>query len=290
VIFVLGSYFSKRAFRPFRVINNKVNQINESNLHLRLEEGSGKDEIAELVGTFNRMLDRIEMAFETQNNFVSNASHELRTPLTAIVGEADYALSKERSTDEYRQSLQAIGKQAEKLQMLTRGLLNLAQTGFDGQKLQWNPVRLDELVFEVKDTTDSILPENNVKVSLLQLPDDAAMMVTAGSYDLLKIAVGNIVLNACKYSDNKEVSLELSFNNKFAIITIADQGIGIPEEDLKHIYDPFFRASNAQTYEGYGIGMPLSHNIIRLHKGKIDVLSSAGKGTVVHIYLPLISN
>lgn len=287
VIFLIGYYFSRRTFRPFRVINNKVNQINENNLHLRLEHTEGTDEIAELVRTFNQMLDRIEMAFETQNNFISNASHELRTPLTAIVGEADYALSKERSTAEYRQSMQQIISQAEKLQLLIRGLLGLAQTGFDGQKIDWRPVRMDELVYDVKENISSILPGNHVKVSLLQLPDDESGMCCTGSYDLLKIAVGNIVLNACKYSDNKEVSLELSFTRKEAIITVTDQGIGIPAEELKHIYDPFFRASNTQAYEGYGIGMPLSYNIIRLHKGRIDVISRPGQGTIVHLHLPL---
>lgn len=287
VICLIGYYFSKRTFRPFRVINNKVHQINENNLHLRLEPLEGTDEIAELVKTFNEMLDRIEMAFETQNNFISNASHELRTPLTAIVGEADFALSKERSTTEYRQSIQQITAQAEKLQLLIRGLLSLAQTGFDGTKIDWKPVRMDELVYDVKENIGSILPDNHVKVSLLQLPDDENSMYCTGSYDLLKIAVGNIVLNACKYSDNKEVSLELSFTRKEAIITVTDEGIGIPAEELKHIYDPFFRASNTQAYEGYGIGMPLSYNIIRLHKGRIDVVSRPGQGTIVHLHLPL---
>jgi len=287
VICIIGYYFSRRTFRPFRLINSKVNQINENNLHLRLEPLEGTDELAELVRIFNRMLDRIELAFETQNNFISNASHELRTPLTAIVGEADYALSKERTSAEYRNSLLEVMTQAEKLKSLTQGLLGLAQTGFDGKKINWKLVRLDELVFEVKQNIDSILPGNRVKVSFLQLPEDEGQMFCMGSYDLLKIAIGNIVVNACKYSENKDVSLDLSFNRKYATITVADEGIGIPEEDLKHIYDPFFRASNAQQYEGYGIGMPLSYNIIRLHKGKIDVISKPNEGTVVHIHLPL---
>ncbi len=283
----IGYYFSRRTFRPFRTINNKVNQINENNLHLRLEQVEGTDEIAELVRTFNQMIDRIEMAFETQNNFISNASHELRTPLTAIVGETDYVLAKDRTPEEYRLSIQQIGSQAEKLKSLINGLLGLAQTGFDGKKIAWSSVRLDQLIYDVKENIDSIMPGNQVKVSLLHLPDDERRMFCIGSYDLLKIAIGNIVLNGCKYSDNKTVTLDLSFSKNHAIITVADQGIGIPQEELKHIYDPFFRASNTQAYEGYGIGMPLSNNIIRLHKGKIDVLSRLGQGTIVHIYLPI---
>lgn len=282
-----GQYFAKRSFSPFRKMAGKVKQINENNLHLRLEDTEGNDEIAELTATFNKMLDRIEMAFETQNNFISNASHELRTPLTAITAEADYSLSKERTPQQYQQSLQQISQQSNRLQHLIHGLLGLAQTGFDGKKLIWERIRLDQLVYDVKENVDDIMPGNKVTVSIAALPEDETRMSISGSYDLLKVAVSNIVLNACKYSDNQPVTLELLFESFSATIIIKDKGIGIPSEELKHIYDPFFRASNTQQYEGYGIGMPLSKNIIRLHKGSIEVLSQQHKGTNVVIKLPL---
>jgi signal transduction histidine kinase len=287
IIYLIGYVFAKRTFRPFRTINNKVKQINENNLHLRLEQTDGTDEIAELTRTFNKMIDRIEMAFETQNNFISNASHELRTPLTAIIGEADYALSKERTPGEYKQSIQHIATQSARLQHLIKGLLDLAQTGFDGKKLAWQQLRLDQLIYDVKENADTILADNRIVVSIHNLPADESKMTITGSYDLLKIAIGNILLNACKYSGSDKVTLQLLFEEKYAVITVTDTGIGIPADELGHIYDPFFRASNAQSYEGYGIGMPLSNNIIRIHKGKITVSSKVGTGTTVQIFLPL---
>ena len=287
ISYLVGQYFAKRTFSPFRNITGKVKQINENNLHLRLEETEGQDEIAELTQTFNKMIDRIEMAFETQNNFISNASHELRTPLTAITAEADFALSKERNTEEYKQSMQHIAAQSSKLQQLIKGLLDLARTGFDGKKLMWETIRLDQLVYDVKENADAILPGNNVSVAVTNFPDDENKMNITGSYDLLKVAISNIVLNACKYSGNKNVLLQLSLEDKFGKITVSDTGIGIPAPDLKYIYDPFFRASNVTQYEGYGIGMPLSKNIIRLHKGKINVSSKENEGTTVEILLPL---
>jgi signal transduction histidine kinase len=287
VSYLAGHYFAKRTFRPFRSITNKVTQINENNLHLRLEETGGKDEIAELTQTFNRMIDRIEMAFETQNNFISNASHELRTPLTAIAAEADFALAKERTAAEYQQSIQHIVSQSGKLQQLIKGLLDLAQTGFDGKKLTWEKIRLDQLIYDVKENADAIMPANNVTVSIDQFPEDENKMTITGNYDLLKIAISNIVLNACKYSNNQKVLLQLKFEEAYGRITVTDTGIGIPPEDLKHIYVPFFRAANTRPYEGYGIGMPLSNNIIRLHKGKIEVNSKEHEGTVVQVALPL---
>lgn len=285
--FLIGQYFSRRSFSPFRVINSKVKQINENNLHLRLEESEGSDEIAELTKTFNAMLDRLETAFETQNNFISHASHELRTPLTTITAEADVALSKERTAFEYEESIRLISQQALKLQELIQGLLNLAKTGFDGKKLSWQKIRIDQLLYDVKENADAILPGNNVSINFKNFPENEDCMMMAGSYDLLKAGISNILLNACKYSNNNKVLLEASFEKNHAVILIKDSGIGIPADEMKYIFDPFFRASNTTHFEGYGIGMPLSKNIIRLHKGKIEVVSKENEGTSVSIQLPL---
>jgi signal transduction histidine kinase len=123
-----------------------------------------------------------------------------------------------------------------------------------------------------------------LKTELPANHDDISLF---GNYDLLKIAIGNVVLNACKYSNNKEVTIQMDIQNRQGIITITDTGIGIPSAEIKHIYDPFFRASNTKGFEGYGIGMPLSANIIKLHKGRIEVSSELEKGTTVTIFLPL---
>ncbi len=283
----IGLYFSKKTYKPIRNITNRVNQITEANLHLRLKERTGSDELTELTDTFNQMLNRLETAFESQNNFISNASHELRTPLTAITGEADFALSRPRTPEEYQLSLQRITDYSEKLKELTKGLLALAQTGFDGKKQSRELIRADELLFEVKTNCDAILPGNKVQVNIDAMPADEANTGVKGNYDLLKIALSNIVMNACKYSDNKPVNLHLEFRDKRVIIEVTDTGIGIPAAELKNIYDPFFRASNAEKYDGYGIGMPLSKNIIRLHNGTIAVDSVVNSGTTVRIILPV---
>jgi signal transduction histidine kinase len=288
LIFGVGLFFSRKTFQPIRDIINRVKEISQGNLHLRLTERKGGDEIAELTSTFNQMLDRLETAFEAQNNFISNASHELRTPLTAILGEADYSLSKERTPEAYRYSLEQITHQAEKLQTLSKGLLALAQTGFDGTTQSWKTVRLDQLLFDVKEDCDAILPDNRVQVCLDELPPEEEGLTISGNYDLLKIAINNIVLNACKYSKNKPVSLRLLLHQQRVDIVVRDKGIGIPRDELKYIYDPFFRASNTKDFEGYGIGMPLANNIVRLHKGKIYVHSEEGEGTEVKIALPLV--
>lgn len=289
LIYTVGLYFSKKTFKPIRDAIGSVKEISEVNLHLRLPEKEGSDEIAELTRTFNQMLGRLELAFEIQNNFIGNASHELRTPLTAIVCEADFSLHRERNAEEYKKSMQQILNQAEKLQALTKGLLELAQTGFDGQKQRQETIRLDQLLIDVKSNCDAIIPGNNIQVDLSHMPDDEKSISIKGNYDLLKVAVGNIVINACKYSRNQLVILQLLPEGFHVIIKVKDVGIGIPEEELKYIFDPFFRASNTQEYKGHGLGMPLSNNIIRLHNGSIHVCSSQKEGTLVTITLPLVS-
>lgn len=286
-VFALSIFFSRKIFAPVRDITHRVKDISAHNLHLRLQEGSGKDEITELAQTFNNMLDRLEASFETQNNFVSNASHELRTPLTTIIGEADLALSKPRTEQEYRQTLQVIVREAARLQHLTASLLKLAQAGFDGQKQEWGMQRMDELLMSVKRTVDEIEPNNRVRISL-QMPDDEWAISVRGNDHLLHLALTNIVLNACKYSDNKSVMLSLVCSDGYIVIAVVDEGIGIPAAEIKYIFDPFFRASNTNHYEGYGIGLPLTHTIIRLHKGDVKIQSQVGKGTTVMVTLPAV--
>jgi signal transduction histidine kinase len=242
--------------------------------------------MSELAQTFNDMLDRLETAFETQNNFVSNASHELGTPLTAIIGEAELALNKQRPEEEYRQSLTVILHEADRLEQITKSLLNLAQTGFDGKRQQFEKIRTDELIFNVKNTLDHINPDNKVEIDYTMLPEDEDKLFIKGNAQLLQLALSNIVQNACKYSDNRPAYIALAATDKSNVIIIKDNGIGIPARDLPFIYEPFFRASNTSRYKGYGIGLPLARNIIRLHGGNMIVNSEQDQGTEIRITLP----
>lgn len=287
VAYTSGIFFSKHAFKPVRDIIDKVKTIGVENLNQRLEDSKSEDEISELASTFNEMLSRLETAFETQNNFVSNASHEFRTPLTAIYGEAEIALLKPRENEEYRQALEAILNEAARLRALTDSLLNLAQTGFDGKKHYLERINVDDLLFDVKATINQIVPANNVQIDLGDMQEDAERPVIAGNYQLLKLGLSNVMENACKYSDNKPVIVSLRVNARKVIIQVRDEGIGIPREELKFIYDPFFRASNTKRYAGYGIGLPLTRNIFKLHKGEINVDADANSGTTVTLTLPL---
>ncbi|HEX6429761.1 MAG TPA: HAMP domain-containing sensor histidine kinase [Niastella sp.] len=285
LVFTVGIFFSRKTFQPVRQLISKVEDISAHNLHLRLETKKGKDEMTELAHTFNTMLDRLQTAFETQNNFVSNASHELRTPLTTIMGEADIALKKARTNEEYRQTLQVILNEAGKLDHLTSSLLALAQSGFDGKKQRRSLVRMDELLWEVKQAVDELHPNNRIQLHFDELPPNEQQLSVEGNYHLLKLALTNIAANACKYSNDRPVQLTLQVVKQKIRIGIVDEGIGIPASELKYVFDPFYRASNTGRFEGYGIGLPLARNIVRLHKGELVIRSEEGKGTTVEITL-----
>jgi signal transduction histidine kinase len=285
--YVAGTIFSYYTVQPVRRIIKSVKNISANNLHMRLDEVRGKDEIAELVLTFNNMLTRLETAFETQNNFVSNASHELRTPLTIITSETELLLKEDNVPNNAKQSVKIILAEAEKLGHILASLLGLAQTGFDGKKQNWHKIRVDELVMGVVDSVKRIDRESIIDIDFSTLPNNEALLCTEGNSNLLQLAISNIVLNACKYSDNRPVKIQLSADNGRIIIKVTDTGIGIPEEEQPHIFEPFFRASNTSKFQGHGIGLPLTLNIIRLHKGTIGIRSEEQVGTEIQVLLPV---
>lgn len=278
---------TRSLIRPINSIVDEVKSIRSENLHLRLSSPDNNDALAELRLTFNDMLNRLETSFETQKNFISNASHELNTPLTSIIGEADLALSKDRSIEEYRVALSKISEEAEKLDKKTKALLFLAQTGFNGKAQIFDKIRVDQLILDVKDTVQKIGAGFKIALDFSMLPESPEKLKIRGNEQLLHLALSNVMVNACKYSDKKIVTVALAASEKEVIILVKDKGIGIPENELKFIYDPYFRASNTNMYEGYGIGLPLTRNIVRMHKGSLMVSSILNEGTTVQINLPL---
>ncbi|UXP32200.1 HAMP domain-containing histidine kinase [Reichenbachiella agarivorans] len=286
IILLVSYLFSQKITQPINDIIKKVKEISSGNLHMRLEVNSGKeDTIGDLTRTFNDMLNRLEASFESQKNFISNASHELNTPLTTIIGEADVALSKMRTSDYYIESLMTILEEAEKLNKKTHALLRLAQTGFDGKKQEFSRFRIDQLILDVKETVMKISPNSQVNIDFNLLPENHNLLKIEGSETLLHLALSNLILNGCKYSGNQPVRVALGVSPEQIIILIKDTGIGIPEEELQFIYDPYFRATNTRNHEGYGIGLPLARNIIQMHDGKLQINSEMNKGTVVRVLL-----
>ncbi|MBD0255556.1 MAG: HAMP domain-containing histidine kinase [Cytophagales bacterium] len=285
-VYVLGRFLSYHALKPIKSIVRQVNEIGASNLNLRVPEGNGKDEISELSGTFNSMLNRLETSFELQRTFIANASHELRNPLTAILGEVEVTLHKSRPEGEYVQSLRKISAEAERLQALTTSLLSLSRSGQPRKDLRLEEIRMDEFLWELKVLMDQKVPGNGVAIELPDLPDDADLLVLRADKTLLRTAFSNILENACKFSGNARVILQLRADGRGIGVTVEDNGIGIPKEEVDKVLEPFYRCSNARSFKGFGIGLSLTHKIIRVNRGVMHIASEQNKGTRVQVFFP----
>jgi signal transduction histidine kinase len=286
MVFIIGRIYATQILRPVKKIIHKVNQIRSNNLHIRLDEEKEPDELGEISKTFNRLMDRIETSIEIQNNFISNASHELKNPLTAILGEIEITLSKERSNEEYQRSMEKVSREASRLHKLTLHLLRLAQTSFDETTLHEQEFRMDELLFDIKEDLEESNRANKVSIHLNDLPEDPELLVARGSQDLIKIALTNLIENGCKFSNNAPVDVHLNCLNDFIEITVTDYGVGIPEDEIRNIYVPFFRATNVRMFQGFGIGLPLTQKIVMMHHGELIITSEINKGTKVLLRLP----
>jgi signal transduction histidine kinase len=151
---------------------------------------------------------------------------------------------------------------------------------FDGHAQKMERIRADQLVWDVKSTIDTIYPKNKVRLNLSELPENSQDLKIFGNERLLHTSLSNIVSNACKYSSNETVIITIRSTGRKVWIIVKDYGIGIPPDEQKFIFDPFFRASNAKNFDGYGLGLALTRNIIRLHKGDLRISSSTDSGTI----------
>lgn len=282
--YFLGRFLARRFVLPVSRITKEVKRISASNLHNRLMQPENDDEISDLTLTFNDMLDRLETSFEIQANFINNASHELKTPITTIIAESEIMLSKSRKPEEYQESLRNIYNQAARLGNLTESLLKLTQTGYDGQKQVKDVARVDELLMDVKADLDKLYPENRVILRLDDLPEDDSLLLMPCNKPLIELALSNIISNGVKYSNNETVFVTLAADKNQLAVTITDIGIGIPPEDIPHLYEPFFRGKEASRYNGYGLGLPLAMKIIRMHNGELKIQSQQDQGTIVTIF------
>lgn len=176
--------------------------------------------------------------------------------------------------------------EAEKLKAITSGLLELAQSSFHGH-LVYDEVNVDELVHNSIHVATKVYPGCTIRLDQSLRPAAHRELTIRGNAQLFELAISNVLLNACKYSGDKPVTLAVGLSKSQVIFIITDQGIGIPAGEIKHIFDPFFRASNVRNTRGYGIGLPLARNIVHLYKGVIEIHSKENSGTEVIIKFPL---
>jgi signal transduction histidine kinase len=285
IAFFSGRIFATRALRPISDITSQAEAIGISNLDARVTEGDGNDEITKLAQTFNRMLDRLELAFKTQKNFIANASHELRTPLTVITGQLEVILMKARSNEQYRDTILSLLDDIKNLNQISNRLLMLAQASSDFPETGFAPVRIDDTVWQARNEVLKRHPNFRVPVHFSEEIDNEQILTVNGNELLLRTALVNLIDNGCKYSKDHTVEVHFQCTDQSVEIRFSDRGIGIPKGEIDLIFEPFYRARNAIGIKGHGIGLSLVERIIRLHGGEITVSSEENRGTDISIRL-----
>lgn len=283
--FISAYFFSKTLLGPVKRIAGEVSTISLQSITHRLTPANESGEWNELVQTINELLNRLQESLEIQRRFLAAASHELLTPLTAVSSQLEVALLKERDATAYRQVMQSVYQDVQQLSKLTQTLLEFASLSGNPGGIELSPVRIDEVLLQLPGEMAKMNKGYTVKFEFDRLPEDASRLLVFGNAALLFTAVKNIVTNACKYAANRQAVIKLSVVKDEIIIAVKDDGKGIPEQEIKNIFQPFYRVDDGSGVAGFGVGLTLVNRIIKLHNGRIDVKSAPGKGTTFFVSL-----
>ena len=277
----VATYFiSGHALKPLREFSNKIEEVQVQNLaDSRIEESKIK-ELNQLSVSYNKMLERLQDAFEVQRQFTANAAHELRTPLSLMQVQLDLYHSTQHpgSDADTLQMIKMVTEQNDRLSKMVKTLLDMSELQTVGRDEQ---IIMDALVDEVLEDLEPLAQEKNIK--LIGKCKDITM---AGSDILIYRLVYNLVENAIKYNHSGgQVTVTAYQKEKHVYLSVEDTGSGIPEELRERVFEPFFRVDKSRSRElgGVGLGLALVHEIVRVHDGSITVKASPSGGTIFDV-------
>jgi len=290
LVLLLGLLFAWWALRPFDRLIGQLRRPAASRA-FRLRPMNRQDEAGVLATAFNDLLARQEALAASQQAFIAQASHELRTPLTTIKGWLETSLTYDSDVASLREGIGRATLELDKLTALANGLLHLAHLEGLGTGLERQPLELMDVLLDLIDTVQHQRPQQRLALAVGEgVQQQPTAPVVLGSAHLLRTALTNLVDNACKYSDGQPVALRLEMHTDQAIrLAIEDQGIGIAPADVERVFQPLTRGGNVQNVPGFGIGLTLAREIIRLHQGQLWLRPRPGGGTVVEVELPLLA-
>jgi signal transduction histidine kinase len=302
-----GYWLAVRAMRPVQALTQTAAEIGEGDLRRRLGSSS-TDELGQLGQTFDRMLDRLEAAFDRERQFTSDASHELRTPLSIVDLEVTRALAAPRSAEEYRSALTTIQAETNVMIRLVGGLLTLARADTQRARLTWETLDLGDLSLEVVERLATLSNRAGVRLQTGDLPE----VVIRGDRMLVGQLLTNLVENAIKYTSGVGSLVTVTVGERregsraWASVRVEDDGPGIEPEDVPRVFERFYRVDRARSERdlaaqllprhpseralearGSGLGLPIARWIARAHGGDVDLTSVVGRGSVFEVRLPL---
>lgn len=283
ILFLIARFIAGRSIKPISAIIETSNIITKDNLKSRIPLPAKKDELYVLSQTINNLLNRIETAVEREKQFTSDASHELRTPLTVIKGTLEVLIRKPRNNEEYQEKINYCITEVNRLNAIVDQLLLLARYENNNQTLKIENISLNSIIIETLSSYSTLIEDKNIQINA-QLP--GAAYINTDRY-LVAIVLNNLISNAVKYSRLKDqLTVTVKEVNGQVICEINDTGIGIPAQDLKKIFNPFFRSQSTDqlNIKGNGLGLSIVSRLCELLKIEISVSSQLNEGTQVKLY------
>jgi heavy metal sensor kinase len=284
---VLGWLLAGRAIRPVNSLARAAQEVTGSNLSLKIPLRGAADELDHLIDSFNSMTDRLQRSFDQVRQFSTDVSHELRTPLTAIRGQLEVALFTAQTKEQYREAIQTALEAVEQLSSIVRALLLLSQAESGQLVLQKSRLDLSGAVEEVADQFQIPAEEKGIRLSAVV---ESPVVIPADRTQIERL-LSNLLSNAVKYTPtggSVTVRIGRDSASHSARIVVEDTGVGIPAENLPHIFDRFYRVRDPLTNQVQGLGLGLSFVswIAGAHGGRVEVTSAVGKGSRFTVFLP----
>lgn len=279
-----GWWLAGRAIRPIRTIGATAGRIAEGRLTERIDAAAMDDELGGLAAVLNDTFARLDAAFARQRQFTADASHELRTPVSVILTQTQLALGRERPAAEYRDTLDACQRAAQRMRRLIESLLELARLDAGQEPLKREPFRLDAIVNDCLGLLRPLAVERRLTIHL-----ELASVEVKGDAERITQVVTNLLTNAIHYNrEGGGVRMAVRLENGSAMLTVSDTGLGITPEHRPHIFDRFNRADQARTtsHGRTGLGLAISRAIVEAHGGTIEVTSELGVGSTFTVKLP----
>lgn len=286
-IVLMGLYFvsrflAGRSIIPIQEMTNTITRITNNNLKERVILPPNRDEIHELSSSFNALIGRIEKAIEREKQFTSDASHELRTPLATLRGTLEVLIRKPRNQQEYEEKIRYSLREIERMTATLEQLLLLARLKTSPNEKNHELISLPTLIDESISHFKTQITDKRLKINLDLNQTDKAFVPHYYS----NIIIDNVLSNAIKYSNHDgAISISVEVIDHRIICTIQDEGIGIKEEDLTHIYDGFYRsdALNHKHISGNGLGLSITKKCVDAIQAELKVTSTFGQGTNVTV-------
>jgi len=298
-----GQFLAHKALKPVDNITQTARMITSQNLNQRINPPKVKDEISRLIATFNEMISRLDQSFRQMKQFSSDASHELKTPLTILKGEVEVMLRKERTSQEYQQTLKSNLEEINRMSQIVEDLLMLSKADTGEIRLNKENINLTEILNEVVTQMDRLAESKKLHLSASNHHQDIRFF---GDALRLRELFINLIENGIKYTEEGgsiRVILQKEYppsvrgqpgwvereKGEFVKIIVSDTGIGIAKEDQEKIFNRFFRVDKARSREqgGSGLGLSICKWIVEAHQGEIEVESELGKGSSFIVRLPL---